>query len=60
MQATAKSNKVFSNVTQLTIAACDSSNALQQWDVENPKGAGRIRDKATGRCLSIKKCEKPH
>jgi hypothetical protein len=37
---------------------CDSANTLQQFEAEDLDGQlGRIRDKASGRCLSVKNCE---
>ena len=45
----------------LAMAACDSSNELQQFEVESlGVGAqGQIKDKKTGRCLQTKGCAKP-
>lgn len=45
----------------LAMAACDSTNSLQQFEVEILDGTpGHIKDKATGRCLTTKKCKRPH
>ena len=44
----------------LVMAACDSTNPLQQFEVERLDGKpGQIKDKATGRCLQTKGCAKP-
>jgi hypothetical protein len=50
------SNTTFS---PLAMAVCDATaQPLQQFEFDDLKGdhPGRIRDKATGRCLSIKNC----
>eukprot|EP01044_Picomonas_judraskeda_P006450 COSAG03_NODE_643_length_6532_cov_3.761387_2_plen_630_part_00 len=49
-----------SNATSspLEMALCDSANSFQQFEVEHLDGQpGRIRDKSSGRCLSVKNCE---
>ena len=36
--------------------ACGASNVAQSFDVDSTSGTGRIRDTATGRCLTMKTC----
>lgn len=47
-----------SNATKLSMAACDTKNPLQQFEIQSPTGKpGQIKDKQTGRCVSVKTCE---
>jgi hypothetical protein len=42
----------------LKFAACDPKDPLQKWDVEQPEqGVGEIRDRETGRCVSVLDCK---
>jgi hypothetical protein len=38
------------------MAACKPGDAVQGFEVDTISGTGRIRDKATGRCLTLKTC----
>ena len=46
-----------SNATALSMAACDPTNVHQQFEPVGKGKPGQIRDKASGRCLSVKTCE---
>ena len=53
-----RSNNSKVTFSSLTMAKCNSTNVLQQFEVEkSDKGKpGHIRDKATGRCIGIRQC----
>lgn len=40
----------------IKMEACKKDDPTQGFEVETVSGTGRIRDKATGRCLTLKSC----
>ena len=53
-----RSNNTKVTFSSLTMAKCNSTNVLQQFEVEKSGKVkpGHIRDKATGRCIGIRQC----
>lgn len=47
------------SISDLDFSKCQAGDPHQSFEVEHVNGIGKIRDKATGRCLGLKTCTGP-